>query len=151
MNRCVIIFAALLVFTMACSDTDEFDEEPRICAAPPVSIYIKFVNSEGVNLLENGSITFNNVKVQEIKNDGKDYYQLLENKNDKIRVVVGDNIGTKQFQCSSPLIDFTFSVTVESSNTKPCNGYFVKDISSQEDFITEDTPFGIVVEIEPFN
>jgi hypothetical protein len=105
------------------------DDDSTLCFSPPTSVIFGFLDSEGNNLIENGSLKLSDIKIKEIIDEENELvveFSLREDYRISLNNI-GWYDGIKNYTFSSPLIEFGFIVK-SSEITGDCSGYKIEEI-----------------------
>lgn len=130
----------LLTFILVACNSDD---EMIYCFTSPQPVTLELVDEAGGNLIENGTLTFGNLKVKEVL--GEDQYknipiQLLENNRVMVQEV-GWFDGIKTYIFESPIQHFSFSVQSHEIVDSHCGGFIV-DAVNFDGVMVDDSHYG---------
>lgn len=110
------------------------------CYTAPEPVVFEFVNAQGDNLIENG--TLENFTIQEVLQNGNMVgVQLTETSDYKVKLErVGSFNGTKQYSFFSELEIFDFSIRSSKVMTD-CDGFKIDEIEFDNMIVTHQNGF----------
>ncbi len=105
------------------------DDDIILCFTPPGAVVFEFIDSDGVNLIENGVLKTSEIKIKDITNPDNPKNSTFTLRED-YKIIINEAgwfNGTKDFSFESPAVDFEFTV-ISHELTGNCGGYKIDDI-----------------------